>query len=308
MPIPSFERLVRFVPKSSEEILIGQPIESGLDVGAAVIAGKEVKVDVYSGSSVLEPGTSTGTIKEIGKILSPLAESEVGTIRCIGLNYVQHAHEVKMAIPDLPTVFMKPSTSLADPYPSPTVIPKFTLEDDCCDYESELVIVIGEKCKDVSENDALNYVLGYTAANDVSSRASQFAQSQWCFSKSFDGACPIGMLSEKRWRIDVNNIIGPVLASTKLIPDPSKLRVRGLKNGRVMQDCGTDDLIFPVAKIVSFLSQGTTLLPGTMILTGTPAGVGNGFTPKEYLREGDSFSVEILPHIGTMMTKFEYQK
>ncbi|ESZ94310.1 hypothetical protein SBOR_5306 [Sclerotinia borealis F-4128] len=292
MPVPSFERLVRFVPKSSVEILIGQPVDSELDVGAAIIAGKEVKVDVYSGSSVLEPGISTGTVKEIGKLLSPLAKSEVGTIRCIGLNYVQHAHEVKMAIPDLPTVFMKPSTALADPYPSPTVIPKFALKDDCCDYESELVIVIGEKCKDISEADALNYVLGYTAANDVSSRASQFAQSQWCFSKSFDGACPIG----------------PVLVSTKLIPDPSKLRVRGLKNGNVMQNCGTHDLIFPVAKIVSFLSQGTTLLPGTIILTGTPAGVGNSFIPEEYLRDGDSFSVEILPHIGTLMTKFEYQK
>lgn len=78
--------LVRFVPKSSEEILIGQPVDSELDVGAAIIAGKEVKVDVYSGSSVLEPGSSTGTIKEVGKLLSPIAESEVGTIRCIGLN------------------------------------------------------------------------------------------------------------------------------------------------------------------------------------------------------------------------------
>ncbi|RAL67129.1 hypothetical protein DID88_007907 [Monilinia fructigena] len=137
-----------------------QPVDSELDVGAATIAGKEVKVDVYSGSSVLEPGTSTGTIKEVGKLLSPIAESEVGTIRCIGLNYAQHANEVKMAIPDLPTLFMKPSTALADPYPSPTIIPKFTLEDDCCDYESELVIVIGGKCKDVSEADALNYVFG----------------------------------------------------------------------------------------------------------------------------------------------------
>lgn len=135
---------------------------------------------------------------------------------------------------------MKPSTSLADPYPSPTIIPKFTLEDDCCDYESELVIVIGEKCKDVSEADALNYVLGYTAANDVSSRASQFAQSQWCFSKSFDGACPIGLFSWQNENIGVNSILGPTLVSTKLIPDPSKLRVRGLKNGRVMQDCGTE--------------------------------------------------------------------
>jgi 2-keto-4-pentenoate hydratase/2-oxohepta-3-ene-1,7-dioic acid hydratase in catechol pathway len=108
--------------------------------------------------------------------------------------YAQHAHESKMAIPEIPTVFMKPSTALADPYPAPTVIPKFTLKDDCCDYESELVIVIGKKCKDVPEADALSYVLGYTAANDVSSRAAQFAQSQWSYSKGFDGACPIGML------------------------------------------------------------------------------------------------------------------
>jgi len=97
-----------------------------------------------------------------------------------------------MALPDVPTVFMKPSTSLADPYPSPTIIPKFTLKDDCCDYESELVVVIGLECKDVPEAAALDYVLGYTAGNDVSSRVTQLSQSQWSFSKGFDGACPIG--------------------------------------------------------------------------------------------------------------------
>jgi 2-keto-4-pentenoate hydratase/2-oxohepta-3-ene-1,7-dioic acid hydratase in catechol pathway len=138
--------------------------------------------------------------------------------------YAQHAAEAKMEIPKLPTVFMKPSTSLADPYPAPTIIPKFTLQDDCCDYEAELVIVIGESCKDVSEADAMNYVLGYTAANDVSSRASQFAQSQWSFSKGFDGACPLG----------------PTIVSKELVPDPARLRLRGLKNGRVMQDCGIE--------------------------------------------------------------------
>lgn len=102
-----------------------------------------------------------------------------------------------MALPDIPVVFMKPSTALADPYPAPTIIPKFTLKDDCCDYESELTIVIGKKCKDVTEAEALEYVLGYTAANDVSSRAEQFAQSQWSYSKGFDGACPIG--EENKW-------------------------------------------------------------------------------------------------------------
>jgi 2-keto-4-pentenoate hydratase/2-oxohepta-3-ene-1,7-dioic acid hydratase in catechol pathway len=129
-----------------------------------------------------------------------------------------------MAIPDIPVVFMKPSTSLADPYPAPTIIPKHTLKDESCDYESELVIVIGKKCKNVSEAEALDYVIGYTASNDVSSRASQFAQSQWSYSKGFDGACPIG----------------PVIVSTKLIPDPGKLKLRGLKNGKVMQDCGCE--------------------------------------------------------------------
>jgi 2-keto-4-pentenoate hydratase/2-oxohepta-3-ene-1,7-dioic acid hydratase in catechol pathway len=118
----------------------------------------------------------------------------------------------------------KPSTALADPYPAPTVIPKFTLEDDCADYESELAVVISKPCKNVSEADALDYVLGYTAANDVSSRKSQLSQSQWCFSKGFDGACPIG----------------PVLVSTSSIPDPSKLNIRGLKNGEVVQDCGLE--------------------------------------------------------------------
>lgn len=86
----------------------------------------------------------------------------------------------------------KPATSLADPYPAPTRVPRFSSDDDCCDYESELAIIIGRTCKNVTEERALSYVLGYTAANDVSHRDTQFEQSQWCFSKGFDGACPIG--------------------------------------------------------------------------------------------------------------------
>lgn len=97
-----------------------------------------------------------------------------------------------MDLPTVPVLFMKPSTSLGDPWPAPTVLPKQTIESDTGDYESELAVVIGKSCKNVSEADALNYVLGYTASNDVSSRAAQFAQSQWSYSKGFDGACPIG--------------------------------------------------------------------------------------------------------------------
>ncbi|KAG9230098.1 hypothetical protein BJ875DRAFT_488290 [Amylocarpus encephaloides] len=292
MSIPSFTRLVRFIPKSSNDVLIGEPASPDVDVGAETRAGKDVEVKVHSGPSILSPGPATGKTEIIGKLLSPLAPSEVGTIRCIGLNYVQHAKEAKMAIPTVPTVFLKPATSLADPYPAPTIIPKPTLATDTCDFESELVIVLGRDCKNVSESEALDYVLGYTASNDVSSRDAQFAQSQWSYSKGFDGACPIG----------------PVVVSKGLVPDPAKLFMKGRKNGKVLQSCGIDDLIFSVEKIVSFLSQGTTLPAGTIILTGTPAGVGFSFNPKEYLRAGDEFSVEISPYIGTLTTVFEAEK
>lgn len=118
----------------------------------------------------------------------------------------------------------KPQTSLADPWPAPTIIPKFTLSSGTADYESELVVVIGKTAKNVTESSALDYVLGYTAGNDVSSRGRQMSQSQWCFSKGFDGACPIG----------------PVLVSAELVPDPGKLHLRGIKNGEVVQDSGVE--------------------------------------------------------------------
>ncbi|KAJ9613222.1 hypothetical protein H2200_003164 [Cladophialophora chaetospira] len=285
----SWKRLVRFVPRSDRtKVLIGQPQDSHIDVGIALRKERDVAVDVFSGSSVLSPGQDTGNDAIIDRVLSPLASSEVGTIRCIGLNYKQHAAEVNLALPTVPTVFMKPDTSLGDPWPTPIALPKITQVDDCGDYESELAVVIGKTAKNVSEADAMSYVLGYTACNDISSRTSQFAQSQWSFSKGFDGACPIG----------------PALVSASLIPDPSKMRVRGLKNGEVLQDCGTDDLIFSIPKLISFLSQGTTLRPGTLIITGTPAGVGVVRKPKVTVKAGDEFHVEILPYIGTLINLF----
>jgi 2-keto-4-pentenoate hydratase/2-oxohepta-3-ene-1,7-dioic acid hydratase in catechol pathway len=120
--------------------------------------------------------------------------------------------------------FRKPETALADPWPAPSVIPKCTAAEKSCDYESELAIIIGRSAKDVSEAEAMNFVLGYTAANDISARQSQFAQSQWCYSKGFDGACPIG----------------PTVVSPALVPDPGVLRLRGIKNGRVLQECGVE--------------------------------------------------------------------
>ncbi|KAI1079171.1 hypothetical protein F5B20DRAFT_181541 [Whalleya microplaca] len=288
-----FERLVRFVPRGdSTSVLIGQPVDGAVDVGKAVRNGEDVQVKVFSGSSVLDPGSPTDKVEVIDRILSPLSTSEVGSIRCIGLNYANHAKEAKMALPNIPMMFMKPATALADPWPVPTIIPKHTLQDDCADYESELAIVIGKSCKNVSEADALSYVLGYTAANDVSSRAAQLAQSQACYSKGFDGSCPLG----------------PVLVSAAAVPDPSAFTIRGLKNGEVMQNSGLNDMIFDSAKLISFLSQGTTLPPGTVIITGTPAGVGFGKKPPQYLHEGDEFVVELTPHVGSLYSVFETEK
>jgi len=281
-----FQRLVRFVPKDDEsKILLGEPVDPTVDVGLAVRNGDEVKVNVYSGSSVLDPGSPTGETAVVGRVLSPLAKKEIGTIRCIGLNYKAHAAEASMTIPSIPTLFLKPDTCLADPWPAPTIIPKHTLASDSADYESELAIVIGKEAKNVTEKEAMEYVLGYTASNDISSRASQFAQTQWCYSKGFDGACPIG----------------PVLVARDVVRDVGVLRLRGLKNGKVLQESGLTDLIFSVPQIVSFVSQGTTLQPGTVIITGTPAGVGFAKKPQELLHDGDEFVVEILPHIGSLV-------
>ncbi|KAJ9123160.1 hypothetical protein QFC22_001353 [Naganishia vaughanmartiniae] len=289
----SYARLVRFIPSSgSDKPLIGEPQDPEQDVGLASYNSEPIKVSVFSGSSILQPGEKTGDVVEVGKLLSPLAEKEVGTIRCIGLNYVNHAKEVNMALPNVPVLFMKPSTALADPYPAPTVIPKSYAGDNAADYESELVVVIGKKCKNVSEEEAPSYIAGYTASNDVSSRAQQFAQSQWCYSKSFDGACPIG----------------PAFVPASQVKDVGDMIIEGRKNGTVVQKSKLDDLIFTVPKIVSFLSQGTTLNPGTIILTGTPAGVGWSSEPKNLLKDGDEFRVFVSHGVGTLINKIEEEK
>ncbi|KAL4966343.1 fumarylacetoacetate hydrolase family protein [Aspergillus stella-maris] len=290
----TFSRLIRFTPTSSPTtILIGEPVDSTLDIGLAVLEGKEVSVSIFSGSSVLTPGSKTDKVETVSKLLSPLSQSEIGTIRCIGLNYVSHAREMNIDIPAVPTLFLKPDTALSDPYPTATtILPKITQVDGTGDYESEMAIVIGKDAKDVPESEALEYVLGYTASNDVSSRTSQMNQTQWCFSKGFDGSCPLG----------------PALVSSAAVPDVSKLSIRGVKNGVVMQQATPlTDLIFSVEKIVSFLSQGTTLKAGTVILTGTPPGVGAAKTPKEFLRSGDEFRVEISGGVGTLVSRFENQ-
>ncbi|EMT70410.1 homoprotocatechuate catabolism bifunctional isomerase/decarboxylase [Fusarium oxysporum II5] len=266
MSLTSFTRLIRFTAKNEpSKILIGEPVSGSVDVGLVLRNGQDVWAYLFTGSSMLELGNKTGQKVQVDRLLSPLAQHEVGTIRCIGLNYKQHAREVNLTIPTVPTVFLKPATSLNDPFPSPIPLPKISQSTDSADYESELAVVIGKTCRNVTESQAYDYVLGYTACNDVSSRAPQFRDSQWCFSKGFDRSCPLG----------------PTLVSRDAIPDPSRLKLRGIRNGQLVQDCGIDDLIFNAPQIVSYLSQDTTLPAGTVILTGTPAGVGYGRSPRQ---------------------------
>lgn len=219
--------------------------------------------------------------------LAPIAPP---AIYGIGLNYRAHAEEVGIAIPDYPVVFMKSPTSVQDPG-GPIVLPRF-LASDRVDYECELAVVIGRRCKNLSVEEALDAVFGYMCANDVSARDWQKERGggQWVKAKSFDTFCPLG----------------PVLVTADRIPDPQILPIRTLLNGEVRQESYTGDMIFSVAELVAFLSGSTTLDPGTVILTGTPPGVGAASKPRRFLRPEDSVEVEITG-IGSLRNPVEIE-
>ena len=211
---------------------------------------------------------------QVAKLLAPI---EASAVVCIGLNYRFHAEESKAPIPKNPIVFMKLPTSVQNPG-DPIILPR-QLNSTEVDYECELAVVIGRQCKNVSREKALDYVLGYTCANDVSARdwQIQWGGSQWCRGKMFDTFAPLG----------------PCLVLKDEIPDPAALKIKTVLNGQVMQDWRCDDMIFDVPTLIAFLSSSTTLMPGTVILTGTPQGVGFARKPPVYLQPGDTVTIEI---------------
>ncbi len=211
---------------------------------------------------------------EVKQLLAPLQPVD---IICIGLNYRKHAAEGNSPIPEFPVVFMKNLGTLQHPG-GPIVLPR-KLRSDAVDYECELAVVIGKRCHNVARADALNYVLGYTCANDVSARDWQkdWGGSQWCRGKTFATFCPLG----------------PCLVTADEIPDPNTLKIKSTLNGQVMQVRNTNDMIFDVPTLIEFLSGSTILLPGTVILTGTPHGVGAARKPPVFLQPGDTIDVEI---------------
>lgn len=222
----------------------------------------------------------TGQIADVARLLSPIGPA---AIYCIGLNYARHAEEGNLPKPEFPVVFMKSSTAVQSPG-GPIVLPRH-LRSDQVDYECELAVVIGKACKNATREEALDYVLGYTCANDVSARDWQgkWGGGQWCRGKTFDTFAPLG----------------PCLVTADEIPDPNDLRLRTVLNGEVMQDWTTSDMIFDVPRLIEFLSGSTTLRPGTVILTGTPHGIGAVRTPPVFLKHGDTVSIEI-EKIGTL--------
>ena len=199
-------------------------------------------------------------------------------ILCIGRNYADHASEMGGQLPERPMVFMKNPASVTGAE-NDIVIPAVCAQGGPqVDFEGELAVIIGRDCSDVPLSDALSVVGGYAVANDVSARWWQNHGSggQFCRGKSFDTFCPMG---------------APVPAAA--VGDPQSLRITTTLNGQVMQDSSTSKMIFPVAALISDLSRGMTLLAGTVILTGTPSGVGHARTPPRYLTDGDVVAVTV---------------
>jgi 2-keto-4-pentenoate hydratase/2-oxohepta-3-ene-1,7-dioic acid hydratase in catechol pathway len=195
-----------------------------------------------------------------------------GKIVCVGLNYRDHAEEQGAALPEEPLLFAKFPNALIGPG-EPIVIPPLVTQ---CDYEAELGVVIGARVRGVSKENALEAVLGYVCANDVSARDLQFSDGQWTRGKSVDTFCPVGPLVPR-----------------DEIPDPHDLWIRAIVSGEVLQDSTTANLIFGVDEVISHATKTMTLEPGDLILTGTPAGVGVFRDPQRLLHPGDEVTIEI---------------
>lgn len=222
----------------------------------------EKSLDEYTQSAVkLTDVTLHAPVPNAGKIL------------CVGLNYMDHAKEMNFAIPDHPVLFAKFNNAL-NGHGRPIYLDGTS---QAVDYEAEMAFVIGQRAYKVSEETSLDYVAGYVTANDVTARDIQNADSQWVRGKSLDSFCPLG----------------PWLITKDEVPDPHNLAISCRVNGVTLQESNTNQLIFKIPFLVSFLSQGLTLEPGDIVLTGTPSGIGYARNPRVLLQPGDIVEIEI---------------
>jgi 2-keto-4-pentenoate hydratase/2-oxohepta-3-ene-1,7-dioic acid hydratase in catechol pathway len=252
-------RIIRYSDSSQQVKLAAQQADG---------SAREISGDLFGRYEV------TDRPADVRKLLAPVVPA---AILCIGLNYRRHAAEGNAAIPEWPVLFMKIPASVQNPG-DPILLPRH-LKSSQVDYECELAVVIGKRAKNVSREKAFDYVLGYTCANDVSARDWQkdFGGGQWCRGKTFDTFCPLG----------------PCLVTADELKNPNALAIKTVLNGEVMQDWNTNDMIFDVPTLIAFLSGSTTLLPGTVILTGTPHGVGMARKPPVWLKSGDRITIDI---------------
>ena len=276
-------RLIRFGSPGAEKP--GLLLPDGTRVDASAVAN-DYDEAFFAGDGVarlrawLEEGKAADAprVDENVRLAPPVARPS--KIVCIGLNYYNHAKESKMAVPEEPVLFMKASTSLSGPF-DPIVLPRGSRKTD---WEVELAVIIGRRAKYVAESEALEYVAGYSVMNDVSEREYQIERGgQWVKGKSCDTFSPLG----------------PALVTPDEIADVHDLDMRLTLNGEEMQRSSTGDMIFPVPLLVSYVSRFMTLLPGDILSTGTPAGVGLGMTPPKYLRVGYVVELEI-EQLGTI--------
>ena len=249
-----------------------------LDMRGFVEAGPSLWREVESAVAVATryPGQPVSSVR----LAPPLLPSKIAAI---GMNYADHVREQNGIMPDRPILFAKFPTSVIGPGDEICWDPMLS---DKIDWEAELAVVIGRTARRVPAERAIEYVFGYTVANDVTARDLQDGDRQWVRGKSLDTFCPLG----------------PWIVTRDEIPDPHALAIRCLVNDEMVQDSRTDQLIFRIPVLIEFLSRSFTLLPGDIILTGTPPGVGHHRKPPRYLRDGDIVTVEI-DGIGSMSNR-----
>ncbi|CEJ62009.1 Putative Fumarylacetoacetate hydrolase family protein [Penicillium brasilianum] len=289
MSLP-WKRLIRFIATDGRT-LRGEPILPTPDTDLGFITeADQLQARVIEGTDIYDTTGATRVTDEVVTVktmLGPLAPSDVPILRCVGLNYAKHIKEAGRTPPPFPFIFFKPSTTIHD-HGRPVEIPAIA-QDSQADYEGELCLVLGRDAKNVSQSNALSYIAAYTVGNDISSRKLQRDPAlagrvpQWGFSKGFDTFAPLG----------------PCLVAGSEIADPKALKLKTVVDGEVRQEEGVSDLLFDCAYLVSYLSQGTTLQKGSVIMTGTPGGVGAGLNPPQYLVPGTQMDVSISG-IGTL--------
>lgn len=262
----------------------------GLEAGAAslglALCPADMTACIEAGPETLETarriaerfaGDATAGLPLAGvRLCAPLMPRR--NIVCVGLNYADHVAESKSVVgadvPEYPVFFTKPPTCVIGP---DDAIPWHSHVSTAIDWEAELAVIIGRRGRDIAEADALSYVFGYTVANDVTARDLQQRHKQWYKGKSLDGFCPLG----------------PAIVTADEIIDPQALDIALRVNGEAKQASNTRHMIFPIARLIAEWSGGMTLLPGDILLTGTPSGVGVGRTPPEFLRPGDVVEAEV---------------